>query len=545
MKVQQDICVHNRFDIEVRDKNTGELKQTAVGFNVITDKYFEAMLYAYQRYEHKLLQYIAFGRGTGTPAASDTALFSKIDDVSADTIETVYAYPTSHITKQIILDADHYNGETITEVGFWGYYYRSSSSSTDILATHAMLQDSEGRQIAISKTDTDVVYIKATFYCTYTPGGFGNNGIYPTAANNLLVKWIFSEDIRDDSATFALRAWHHPLAYSSKLNSYYTFTKNYKMYSYSSSSHGGIGYPDLDAKTMTLEAASILSDEGGTQSMRTIGYPGIGAFVFPDASVMDRYSIQNKTIATGDGVTTDFSLGSPYIKRGTVHIYVNDAEQTENTDYTIDYDSNCTDNYGNYHTANMTLIYDREHVKFGDEESRTKADSTYYDPLCMSKAYGTTNVLPKYCSVSQANPIWIDFSETKVCNRLKFGSEYPPEGKEDLLVIEYSNDNTNWTALSYTRNGTAYSFTDTTARYWRVYISGYTWSYYFNESSSTLDGVESIRATFFLGRTAPALHFMTAPAQDSIITATYDIEVPYKTSNNLMRLTVVISLNRD
>jgi hypothetical protein len=45
--------------------------------------------------------------------------------------------------------------------------------------THAMLQDSEGNQIAIAKTDVDVVYITATFYATYTPSGFGRQRCVP------------------------------------------------------------------------------------------------------------------------------------------------------------------------------------------------------------------------------------------------------------------------------------------------------------------------------------------------------------------------------
>ncbi len=88
------------------------------------------------------------------------------------TLETVYEYPTSHTTKQIKLEATECNGSTITEVALEGYYSGTFSSYYYIMS-HAMLQDSEGNRIAIAKTDSDVVYITATFYATCTPSGFG------------------------------------------------------------------------------------------------------------------------------------------------------------------------------------------------------------------------------------------------------------------------------------------------------------------------------------------------------------------------------------
>ena len=288
----------------------------------------------------------------------------------------------------------------------------------------------------------------------------------------------------------------------------------------------------------------MLSSEGGTQAIRTFGFPNVGAFVFPDPSVMEQYVVQNRTLANGDGVKKDFNLGAPFIKSGTVRVFIDDVEQTPGVDFTVDYDSNGTDNYGNYHSAKMTLLYDREHVVWGDEASKTRMSSSYYDPICMTRSLGGGNLLPASCSVTAAKPIWIDFSEAKNCNTMKIVRLTIPAGKEDSMVIEHSDDNVNWTAVTYTRTNQVYKFADVSARYWRVYISGYTWSYSFS-GSTTLDGCESITASFFLGETKPGLHFVNAPANGTVITASYDLDVPYKTENNIIRITVVISLNRD
>jgi hypothetical protein len=186
MQIKEKVLLHNKFDVKVVDSRTGEVKQTATAYNVILNYYFNSRLLDSPMYKTSdLLTYIAIGTGTGTPAITDTGLFTHLTRKAVTTLETVYEYPTSHTTRQIKLEATECNGYNITEVGFEAY--RSGTwSSYYYLMTHAMLQDSEGNQIAIAKTDVDVVYITATFYATYTPSGFGDNGVYPVAEKIIL-----------------------------------------------------------------------------------------------------------------------------------------------------------------------------------------------------------------------------------------------------------------------------------------------------------------------------------------------------------------------
>ena len=543
MEIKQDLFVHNRFDIEVVDAKTGKVKQTAVGFNVITDRYFSMMLTSYP--DREPFYYITFGSGTGTPAATDTALFKTIGSIEPDITETVYEYPTSHITRQIKLDADSYNDKTITEVGFIGRVDNNYTFS-NYLITHAMLQDSEGNPIAIQKTNTDIVYINATFYCTYTPGGFGDNGVYPRPENNTLVQWVFGLTWTDASSVspdtlFRLRCFPHRLPYSDDLQRRYTTSKLYYTW-YSSSTPAGV--PDIENKTLTLKDMSFLDTDAADQTIGTLGIDGLGAFVFPDPSVLPGYSVSNTTVGTGDGTTTDFSLGAPYVKRGTVKIYVDDVEKTEGTDYTVDYESNCTNCLANYPSAALSLYKTPEQVKFGNFESQTPYEKTgYYDPLSTEYPYKTYKFYPTSVKVTQATPIWLDFLTAKACNRLVITKITLPSGDEDKMVIEYSDDNENWTAVTYARDAQIYSWDEVSARYWRVYLSGTSWTYSLF-GSGQIDTSVRTSASFFLGRTVPALKFVTAPAEGSVITASFQLDVPYKTANNLIRLTVVISLQR-
>ena len=93
MKIQERAVLHYRFDVKVVEAVSGKIKQTAVGFNVITNYYFNSRLTGSPLSKTAdLFRYIAVGTGTGTPAVTDTALFSHLTRKAVTTLETVYEY---------------------------------------------------------------------------------------------------------------------------------------------------------------------------------------------------------------------------------------------------------------------------------------------------------------------------------------------------------------------------------------------------------------------------------------------------------------------
>ena len=64
--------IHNRFDIEVVDSKTGEIKKKAQAENVILNRLWRV-------YSGNWNSYIQYGSGAGTPAATDTSLFTFIN----------------------------------------------------------------------------------------------------------------------------------------------------------------------------------------------------------------------------------------------------------------------------------------------------------------------------------------------------------------------------------------------------------------------------------------------------------------------------------
>lgn len=457
MKIQEKAVLHNRFDVKVVDAASGKVKQTAVGFNVITDYYFNSRLTASPLSKTSdLFRYIAVGTGNGTPKATDTALFNHLIRKEVTTLETIYEYPTSHTTKQIKLEATECNGSTITEVALEGYYSGTWSSYYYIMS-HAMLQDSEGNQIAIAKTDTDVVYITATFYATCTPSGFGTNGIYPTADKNYLFRWLLT-----GSTDGYVRFFRFPVEYSSDMNVKYHGSKSY---SFSS----GVG--NTTTYQYDLPVTTFLDSECNNRLVKHLGVAGVGAFTFPNHEVFPPYPVDHIVVGEGDGIKTEFNIRCPLIQPGTARVFVNNTELTEGTDYTVDYESNCGDWYENYHTAAMTCK--DTGVTFGDLASKSPSSSyDYRDPFAWWDCYDRT-VYPSSCTVSDVTPIKIDFGAAKACNSLKIDILTVPAARLDTLRIQYSTNGTSWADVSgLTRTGQAWKFTEVSARYWRVFLSG-------------------------------------------------------------------------
>lgn len=543
MNIFENAAVHNKFDFLVVDANTGEEKQRAVAYNMILNYWFQGALSIdgktsngeYDSNPNALISRIAFGTGTGTLSPTRTSLFTQLGWKVASDVATVYAYPTSYRQKRIKLEANEYVGARITEVGFmrhddyWTYPYV-------YLTTHAMLQDSEGNQIAITKTDTDVVYITATFYVTHTPSGFGANGIYPPAEKNYLIRYLLTGTF-DNTVAFG----RFPLANSNDLSTASGEMKkstSRKTWSYTIS--GG----DTTNLRINMPVITFLETEANNRIVKHIGTPFIGAVTFPNHDIFPPYLIEKIPIGTGDGETTEFNIQCPLIMENSDTVYVDNVAQVRGTDYTIDYESNCGDWYENYLTAQYSVR--SPEVTFGNIASKTPYGTgrTYRDPVAWWDC-SDTSFYPSSVTVSAATPILINFGSPKACNTLKINGITVPAAQIDNLVIEYSENGTEWTpAPDKVRDGQVWRWTETSAQYWRVYIPSYNWTYDFLYTSiPTRDGL-AYGSTFFLGKQTLGLKFTNPPATGAAIAATYSIEYPFKTANNLLRFTYTIQLQR-
>ena len=179
MKLEAKANIHNKFTIEVIDIVTKE-KQTYEAYNIVLDTMFSRLVNFQTFFVN-----IHFGTGTGTFAATRTALFTYLDTKAATTEYQTRALPTSVWRRKITLNPEEYVGQTITELGV---AYGASAAN---IVTHAAPKDAEGNPISIGpKTDTQLINIYADIF--FELGAFDSmyggkwRWVQPLANNGLL-----------------------------------------------------------------------------------------------------------------------------------------------------------------------------------------------------------------------------------------------------------------------------------------------------------------------------------------------------------------------
>lgn len=162
--------IHNRFDIEVIDAKSGEIKQRAQAENIILDALW-TRLFTPASY----FNYIHYGTGNGTPTASRTSLLAFLGYGAPKTGDDVYAMGenggVASLTRKIQILENVAVGSTISEVGI--AYGKAQST----LVTHAMLKDMNGNTVTIVKTATDIINIYATVFLHWPASGFDSEYI--------------------------------------------------------------------------------------------------------------------------------------------------------------------------------------------------------------------------------------------------------------------------------------------------------------------------------------------------------------------------------
>lgn len=184
MKAKTNVNFHNRFDIEVRDAKTGIIKQKGIAENIVLDQMYDRLC-NFQTY----FNYIHFGTGSGTPEPGVSILFNHLGYKTPETEEVIKSLPTSKWTRKITLNPEEFVDQTITEVGI-GY-----GNNPTNLVTHAMIKDSEGNPLSITKTYLDVIIIYASVFITLNNS---ENSIFTSAPNqNEMVNYLTGGSINN------------------------------------------------------------------------------------------------------------------------------------------------------------------------------------------------------------------------------------------------------------------------------------------------------------------------------------------------------------
>ena len=147
--------IHNRFDIEVVNAETGEVRQQAQAENIILNQLEKDLT--------EWFGYIHIGSGTVTPLPTDTQLGTFVKSYAITSSKSTFGYGVFSVRRNITISETELVGTTISEIGI------GSSFTATTLATHALLTDMNGNAITITKTSTDIINVYATVFVHWDP----------------------------------------------------------------------------------------------------------------------------------------------------------------------------------------------------------------------------------------------------------------------------------------------------------------------------------------------------------------------------------------
>jgi hypothetical protein len=212
---------------------------------------------------------------------------------------------------------------------------------------------------------------------------------------------------------------------------------------------------------------------------------------------------------------------------------------TRDTDYTVDYN-------GNTARACSAAISCRATIIDGYYQT---AESTIarqgYTP-CMRHPYVSGG---KLYGIKASNPLTFDLGAAHPVNTLYLPSLslcLSASYATGTINFEYSVDNVNWTsvvtiastayyAATATPGGPEFTFTEVTARYWRLKFTQTA-----GETSAGLV-VPTAQKSFF-GYVGTGIVFTTAPAADASILIKAQVDRPWKTADYVIDTSMTLTL---
>ncbi len=494
--------IHNRFDIEVIDAKTGEVKQKAQAKNVVCDGLWTRLI-GYNSY----FLYAHYGTGTGTPDETDTALFSFLGAASFSSANNVFNFDWTHgvvsARRKTVLSEITAVGATLTEIGI-GY-----SSSSNSLVTHAMLQDMNGNPISITKTNTDIINIYATIFIHFSLSGYSGGfcKVEPSQGFSQATIWITLLGIDKPYGLQSLRFLYTKGIISN------CGGNNSQNFSATTLCDGG--YCVTTQPSISFEPSNkriIITSPRLSVSMGNIsgGLKSVVLGYLTDAS--NRYlffpflsfkvggtgyastSITGESIGTGDGTTTDFKTSFDFIQNG-AKVYVDGIEQVSGL--TIDYDK--PSDY-----QHMNLYFEL----FDSDTNLSSSGSAVPAAAYAFSGYG-----------------YVDTGRWAIYYNPNYSYGIKSFRATQNLKVEVSDDLETWTEITNDSNSIPVGLRR--FKYWKLSALSNSAHYIYN---LVADGITD----------SNNIHFTTPPAVGAVITANYITNTIAKDENHVFDFSMSI-----
>lgn len=514
LKVELQCSIHNRFDIEVIDALTGEIKQRAYAENIILNALWTRMFSP-----GNYFSYIHYGTGTGTLSAARTSLFTFLGYGTPATAEDVVRYDYSNcyasLTRKIQLSEITAAGSTLTEVGI-GY-----STTAATLCTHAMLKDMNGNTISIAKTNTDIINIYATVFAHWSSQ-------YDSGAIEFFPRLPGSRGMSGNVYSFLAWLWGLGAWSTSYLSVWFNpgTNPNFKSYGLSTevSKYRKTVTPtyNTSAKTLTITAAraavaemnqtdgwgsiQVGYSDAGSSSSASLFYANGDILCYVGGSWYPNTTITGEALGTGNGSTKDYKTTFPLVSNATVK--VNGVAVSSGITIDENKPGNLTNFGHNFKLIKAEVLPYTGSNPWGLSLNPGGAVCDYDDTY--QYIYGSPIRMTYY------NPYYaLGITSMKVLS--------------NTTIVEASNDNSTWTTVFSSTTGVksipvAYQ----NYKYWRL--------------SHTDAGDQKCVTAITTALTASNIHFATAPANGDVITVDYTTKTIAKDSNHVFDFSMVITL---
>ena len=465
--------IHNRFDIEVVDSKTGEIKKKAQAENVILNRLWTV-------YTGNWNSYIQYGSGAGTPAATDTSLFTFIASVASAYNGSLFQNNIFSATTKITLLEAVAVGATLTEVGI------ASGTTADTLVTHAMIKDMNGSPISIVKTNTDIINIYATVFIHFYDAMPIQLAIGYTMRRFVGLPGCYFPDkmlIRDNNTT----TLHD------------SGTQNFSI--------AGSTTFNSATKKLRFVASRMAADKGNCK-----GIYGLKIYCYDGSSPFNLWldtlkwyqgdNIVGEAIGTGDGTAVDFATTFPMVSNAKV--YVNGVED-----------------------ATATII---ENCPFSSIGSFAYLVGTVKNGVFTPNPNTSTDGL----APDDSNPIL--YAKNRFYDKTRIDKIlWVTPGYSNISGIYISDDLVNWVSVSQWMVQNGVSCSSTIPEEYKKYRYLKT---VYNPSKGSSPGVD----VHFETVNDKPIHFVTPPATGAAITADYHTSVIAKDANHVFDFSLDIQI---
>lgn len=547
LEFNQEVGLHNKFHIVVTDVKTGKVTQEAWAYNLILNQAFEKIFNNFKYYNgtgtkaarRQMMRpfedstdgasgrfggYVQVGTGTGNLSALRSELFTYHKGYYGGFYGSGWSNEnqTGYYTLAVTIPMGEQYAGPITEVGLASY------SSKEYLSTHALLEDSEGKQVYLYIGPNDSVSIYATTFISLSKLTPGTNVGFVGGGTNLF-KHVFVDNqhiIFNKDSRYNISLGKCPKKIDGSDGAVISQISS-KDVPYNSTV---VTFDDV-FKAMIFDGIRFDATEGNSeQGIREIGLTWHSQPVFrsimPVSSVWTGKNIEDEEMGTGDGEEDVFCSVWMGIVPDSEKLYVQGRTpelQVRGTDYSYNNISvPVGENIGKHN-------YGVEGAGGAVTNINNSADGNTgnYTSIVAEELSGN--------SYTSEPRLTFYYPSTNYTNKLRVYQGATENYSIRAFRFQGSNDLENWITvttgdLTNSAGWKELSFPEVGYQYWRFIV----------DSSWGTSATVRIYELEWL-QTRPQIKFTVPPASGAAITANYRVDYIPKDVNHVLDISFTLS----